>query len=316
MTAQPRPRSAAVTGRTGWRMLRRGALAALCTLLAAAAQAQTPAAEAVRSAFAAARAGAGTGLSDRPLYLQSTEQSDRLAGEVHALVDQPFDAVRQDLAGGADWCRVLMLHLNTQYCRAGGAAGREWLDVGIGRKFDQPLADVHWLRLDFRAASEGADHVAFTLLSPTGPMSTKDFRIALQAVPYGERQTLQQLSYSYGFGTLARWATQAYLGTLGSDKVGFTLASPRPGAPAVPVGGVRGMLERNTMRYYLAIEAHLGAHGLPTAQQQDKRLRDWFDATERYPRQLHELARDEYLAMKQREIKRQDSTAPPTATRP
>ncbi|MBI5256125.1 MAG: hypothetical protein HY855_06465 [Burkholderiales bacterium] len=305
----------AATPRAGWA---RGALLAALYALAAlpAAQAQTPAAEALRAGFAAARARAGSGLSDRPLYLQSSERSDSLAGEVHALVDQPFDAVRQNLATGADWCRVLMLHLNTKYCRAGSAAGREVLDVGIGRKFDQPLADAHWLRFDFRTTSAGVDHVAFALQSPTGPMSTRDYRIVLEAAAYTERQTLVHMTYAYGYGSLARWATQAYLGTLGSDKVGFTLQSPRPGAPPVPVGGVRGMLERNTMRYYLAIEAHLGAHGLPAAQQQDKRLRDWFDATERYPRQLREIEREAYLDMKQRELKRQDTLPPPAPPRP
>lgn len=47
------------------------------------------------------------------------------------------------------------------------------------------------------------------------------------------------------------------------------------------------MIERNTMRYYLAIEAYLGAYTLPAAEQPERRLRDWFAAVERYPRQLH-----------------------------
>jgi hypothetical protein len=71
------------------------------------------------------------------------------------------------------------------------------------------------------------------------------------------------------------------------------------------VGGLRGVLERNTVRYYLAIEAYLGAQSLPAAQQTQKSLQDWFDATERYAEQLHELSRDEYLVMKQRELQRQ-----------
>ena len=45
--------------------------------------------------------------------------------------------------------------------------------------------------------------------------------------------------------------------------------------------------------------------GAPKAAQQDKRLRDWFAATERYATQLHELSEDEYLSMKQRELARQ-----------
>jgi hypothetical protein len=70
---------------------------------------------------------------------------------------------------------------------------------------------------------------------------------------------------------------------------------------------VRGMVERNTMRYYLAIEAYLGGLSAPPAQQLDKRLQAWFDATEKYPRQLHELDRSDYLDMKRREYRRQQA---------
>jgi hypothetical protein len=89
---------------------------------------------------------------------------------------------------------------------------------------------------------------------------------------------------------------QAYLGTLGSDKVGFT-----PKGASGYVGGVRGVVERNTMRYYLAIDAFLDA---PRPEQLDRRLAAWFDATERYARQLHETERSEYLEMKRSEYAR------------
>jgi len=39
--------------------------------------------------------------------------------------------------------------------------------------------------------------------------------------------------------------------------------------------------------------------------QVEQRLEAWFAGVERYPRQLHEIERAEYLAMKRREIQRQ-----------
>jgi hypothetical protein len=39
----------------------------------------------------------------------------------------------------------------------------------------------------------------------------------------------------------------------------------------------------------------------------EKRLRDWFAAAERYPRQLHEMEQDEYLDMKRKEHLRQQA---------
>jgi hypothetical protein len=70
------------------------------------------------------------------------------------------------------------------------------------------------------------------------------------------------------------------------------------------VGSTRGLVERNTMRYYLAIDAYLAALSLPPAERAEKRLQTWFAATERFPRQLHEMDRASYLEMKHKEIQR------------
>ena len=61
------------------------------------------------------------------------------------------------------------------------------------------------------------------------------------------------------------------------------------------------------MRYYLAIDACIGAlSGSPEARL-EQRLTKWFDATEQYPRQLHEVERTDYLAMKRSEYRRQQT---------
>jgi len=73
---------------------------------------------------------------------------------------------------------------------------------------------------------------------------------------------------------------------------------------------MRGVVERNTMRYYLAIEAFLGALSAPPQAQLEKRLHDWFAAVERYPRQLHEMDEGAYLDMKRRETRRQQPRLP------
>jgi hypothetical protein len=61
---------------------------------------------------------------------------------------------------------------------------------------------------------------------------------------------------------------------------------------------MRGVAERNTMRYFLAVEAYLGSLAAPPGARVEKSLRNWHGAVERYPRQLHEIERDEYLVMK------------------
>ena len=107
----------------------------------------------------------------------------------------------------------------------------------------------------------------------------------------------------------ARIAMSAYLATIGHDKVGFSIVGQGSDGAPVYLAGMRGAVERNTMRYYLAVEAYLGALALPVAQRPDQRLRDWFHATERYPRQLHELTREDYLAMKRRELAQRKALA-------
>jgi hypothetical protein len=98
---------------------------------------------------------------------------------------------------------------------------------------------------------------------------------------------------------------QVYLATVGHDKIGFSVTGKGDDGKPVYIDGVRGVVERNTMRYYLAIESYLGAVSAAPAERDEKRLRDWFAATERHPAQLHEMERDDYLAMKRNELQRQ-----------
>jgi hypothetical protein len=55
------------------------------------------------------------------------------------------------------------------------------------------------------------------------------------------------------------------------------------------------------MRYYLAIDAYL------SSQQQEKRFANWYDSTAQYSRQLKEVEREDYLAMKRKEYQRQQT---------
>ena len=63
------------------------------------------------------------------------------------------------------------------------------------------------------------------------------------------------------------------------------------------------------MRYFLAVEAFMSAYPLPPGEQLEKLLREWHAGAERYPVQLHEVERDDYLAMKRLEIQRQQVMA-------
>ncbi|NTV95198.1 MAG: hypothetical protein HGA75_07235 [Thiobacillus sp.] len=241
----------------------------------------------------------------RPLYLESSESGATLRGDIYAVLDHPFATVGAALDEPEEWCDVLILHVNTKYCRAAADPTGTLLKVRIGKKSAQPLDDAQAVEFAYRAAKAGANYMEIRLDAAQGPLSTHDYRLRLQAVPLDPGRTFIHLGYAYGYGLAGRLAMQAYLATLGHGKVGFTVAGHAPDGEPEYIDGMRGVAERNTMRYYLAIDAYLGAGSAPPAERLERRLQAWFDATERYPRQLHEVSRTAYMDMKRDEYRRQ-----------
>ena len=239
----------------------------------------------------------------RPLVLESTQTSGDLRGDVYTVVDHPFATVQQALQSIDHWCDILILHLNVKRCRSNGA--NKMLALKVGRKFDQPIEDAYELEFAWRLAATTPDYLQVLLSAEEGPLSTKNYRIQVEAIPVDAKKSVIHMSYAYGYGFAARMAMQTYLMTLGRNKVGFSITGQNAEGQPVHIGGVLGLLERNTMRYYLAIDAYLGAYTTPPAEQFEKRIRDWYASTERYAPQLHEMDQAEYLDMKRKEMRRQ-----------
>ena len=234
----------------------------------------------------------------RPLLLQSNASTSDPQGEVYAIVDHPFRTVQAALQRATDWCDVLMLQFNVKRC----VPSDDTLQVAAGRKADHPVEQAYQLDFRYAVRATQADYLSVRMEAEAGPLGTRDYRLALEAVPIDARRSFVHLSYAYAAGFAARLATEAYLATSGRDKVGFTVVGRDAAGVARYVGGIRGVAERNTMRYFLAIEAFLDGLAVPAEQRLEARLRDWFAATERYPRQLREMELDQYLAMKRREV--------------
>ena len=243
----------------------------------------------------------------RALALDSSESSSDLKGDIYALVDHPFSTVSAALNGAEEWCDVLILHLNTKHCHATTDKTRTTLTVYIGKKTPQPIDDAYPIEFSYRVAAATTKYLEIQLNAEKGPLSTRDYRIQLQAMPVGDDRTFLHLTYSYAYGLAGRLAMKSYLATIGRGKVGFTLTGKQSSGQPEYVGGMRGLAERNTMRYYLAIDAYLGALPTATPLQLQKRLQSWFNATEQYPRQLREVDRTAYIDMKRREYLRQQT---------
>jgi hypothetical protein len=235
----------------------------------------------------------------RPIVLTSAERADRIEGDIYARVEQPFGVVGPALQGIEQWCHILILHLNVKQCR--GGAGRT-LDLVVGHKHDQAFATAYRLRFTYEVADARPDYLRVVLHAAQGPLGTHGYRIVLEGAALDARRSFLHLSYAYGYGGVAHLAMQAYLATVGRDKVGFSIVGRQADGGPSYISGTRGVVERNTMRYYLAIEAYLGALALPAEQQLEKRLAAWHAGVEGYPRQLHDLERGEYLELKRRQV--------------
>jgi hypothetical protein len=241
------------------------------------------------------------------LFVESFEGPSDSRGEVYSVVDYPIAMVNEALKSPADWCDVLILHLNVKYCHPIPRDGHTALSVAIGRKHDQPLSSAFRVEFVYRIAALQPDYLDVELKAPSGPFGTGNYRIALAAVGLDNNRTFIHLRYAYDYDSAGRFAMQMYLATTGSGKVGFTVSGD-PHAPNPQfIDGVRGAIERNTMRYYLAIDAYLGTLSAPAADRFEKSIERWFDATERYRRQLHEIDRKTYLEMKRNEHRRQQT---------
>ncbi|MCW8922947.1 MAG: hypothetical protein OQK69_04875, partial [Gammaproteobacteria bacterium] len=87
-----------------------------------------------------------------------------------------------------------------------------------------------------------------------------------------------------------------------SGKTGFSqiIIDGKP----EPVQGIRGIIERNVMRYHLAVNAFFSAQSLPEDHRHEATLTGWFTKNDSYP-QLHEMDEEEYLEIKREEWQNQ-----------
>ena len=244
---------------------------------------------------------------NRPLVLDSAEMPDRLKGDIYAIVDYPFGAVSAGLNNPDHWCDVMLLHINTKYCRAVVGPSGTRLSVNIGKKTPEKLADAARVEFNYSVATVTPQYLQILLNAKDGPLGTSDYRIELEVLMLPSAKTFLHLTYSYAVNFAGWLAMQTYLKTIGRAKVGFTVIGKLANGQPDYIGGMRGLVERNTMRYYLAIDSFLASASAAPAAQFEQRLQSWFTAVEQYPRQLHEMDRGAYLEMKRAEQVRQQT---------
>ncbi len=239
-----------------------------------------------------------------PVFVSSDTQGNSISAEAYGLVEHSFAEVAAGLGNHANWCQFVPLTFNVKACTWHSQGDQPRLTFYAGRKFYQAPEDAYPLHYHYQIISRKDDFLKIVLSAEKGPLGTSDYRIELEAIPAGDRandRTFVRIISSYRSSFISRLATDTYLATLGKDKVGFSVVGVTQTGEPIYVRGIKGVIERNAMRYYLALMAYLDASELRSDERFEARIRAWFDLSESYKLQLHELERDEYLEAKRME---------------
>jgi hypothetical protein len=232
---------------------------------------------------------------EHPIHVDSLVDGGHLQGEVWSVSPAPFDAVASELRRPETWCDIVTLHLNVKACVHELRGGEQRITMFIGYRTFQTPEQAHALEARLRVeASPTRMHA--TLTAERGPFGTSDHHLDLTAMPTGDGHTRLEFRFGQRYGWWAKNAMQIFLATWSRHRVGFT--EPEPGRW---VRGFEGLMERNVVRYHLALQAYLEHPHDGRDATHEARWARWFDLTERHPRQLHVVTREAYIETMRRE---------------
>jgi len=238
------------------------------------------------------------------LQVRSGERGDLVRAEALGIMGHPLHAFGAAVAEPAPWCEFMPLNLNIKACTVQWDAMEPLVTLYMGGKGYLPPESASQQPYRFVVRARQPEYVAVSLSALRGVLGTKEHQLEFEAASVAGK-TVVALRSSYEHSAASRLATTIYLATVGRDKVGLSRERLGPDAQASFVKGAQGMIERNLMRYYLILKAFLDTQVLPDSRRVDARLNAVYDLMERYPAQLHEMERVEYLDIKRRERQNQ-----------
>jgi len=236
-----------------------------------------------------------------PLFLDSFERGDRVNVDVYGIFDYPFSTVVSMLKVPANWCDIVSLHLNVKACTYREMPGDGLLTFYIGRKVYQQPEDARQVMYRYRNVALQKGYLDIVLSADSGPFGTRDHKMRFEALPLDGGRTFVHVNYAYDDSGALRLAAKVYFGTLGRSKVGFTVTGSDDYGNPVYIGGARGSIERNAVRYYFAIQSFMNSMRYPEESRFKMSIGEWYDLTSRYRKQLFELDKQDYLTSKMSE---------------
>ena len=242
-----------------------------------------------------------------PIHIETFSPHRKIHCHVYGIIDQKFQPFSSVMLNPKNWCEILLLHTNIKSSvmktdKNNGVS----LTIYCGRKFYQPPEDTYSLDLKYDVLDEKRDYFHLRLSGEKGPFHTRNYRINLDAAPLSEQQSVIHLSYEYDSGITMKNALKLYYATLGRKKVGFSVVGRNKQGNPIFVKGNQGLIERNSVRFYFAIQAFMETYGFQDDVRFNKRIHRWYDLVRQCPRQLYELPEKEYIENKINEKRNQN----------
>lgn len=193
-----------------------------------------------------------------------------------------WQRVRSTLGDPAGWCALSLLVPDVQGCTVRQGQDTEIvLQVQAGEE-DQPRTLPH--RFEVHA---GDDALTASMRADRGPLGISDAGLTVTALRTPDGVVLE-LVYGYRASLRSRIATGTYLATVGRDRPGISYRELPDGGREY-VTGTRALLERNAMRYFLAVAAVLETADTESA------IAAWYDTAAGFTADLPEQDRESYV---------------------
>jgi hypothetical protein len=241
-----------------------------------------------------------------PLTFSSKVSSGFAKGELFALANFSFADITRLLNSMSRLCEAMLLHIDVKSCvKKRNPNGSNQLHVYVGNEDYRSPADSFHIIYQVETRNQGKNYSHIQMSATSGPFDTSDYSIDVEVLAITSNTSFIHLSNSAQYGFFANIVLNTYLATVGSHKVGFTEIGKDPGGNPNYIKGIEGVIERNIMRYFLALQSYLDNINLPKTLQFEARINRWYDLSRNYSRQLYELGKEDYLGHKRKEHENQ-----------
>lgn len=240
-----------------------------------------------------------------PVYIESKSEKESQHGDIYGIIYHPYSTIKSALTSPASWCDIIPQHPNIKACTYQHQSNLCQFTIYSGiQSYDEPK-NTYKLEYNYSVTLQQENYFRSLLDAEDGPLGTYNYKIFIEAIPVNNHSTFIHFGYGFNHGALIRVAMKIYFSTFGRNRVGFTIIETNKENEPVYIGGIPAAIERNVICYYFAIQSYLDNIDVDHDKQLLARINRWFDLTEKYPRQLYEMKKEDYLQYKMAERENQ-----------